>query len=136
MQNQLCYCFSQKRYDDCCGRFISGQQTPLTPEALMRSRYTAYVTQNIDYIRSTMQDKALANFDYMNALQFASSVKWVGLQVINNRIDNKNTNEGFVEFKATYLHDGNLQILHEKSKFLKKQHSWYYVDGEIIEQNN
>ncbi|MDR1126989.1 MAG: SEC-C domain-containing protein, partial [Treponema sp.] len=48
-----CPCGSGKQYTDCCEPFILGVQKPLTAEALMRSRYTAYTVHAVDYIVST-----------------------------------------------------------------------------------
>ena len=45
-----CECGLGPSIEECCGRYIQGKQTPPTPEALMRSRYTAYVLEEIDYI--------------------------------------------------------------------------------------
>jgi SEC-C motif-containing protein len=39
----LCPCGSDnKKYTDCCGRYLDGGEAAPTAEALMRSRYTAY----------------------------------------------------------------------------------------------
>ena len=40
-------------YEACCGRFISAVSSAPTAEALMRSRYSAYVLGRIDYLKAT-----------------------------------------------------------------------------------
>jgi len=47
IDNQMCPCGSQKTYESCCGNFHSGLALPETAEELMRSRYSAYVKQDV-----------------------------------------------------------------------------------------
>jgi len=49
----LCPCQSSLSYEDCCGRFHSGNMFPETSEQLMRSRYSAFVLKKIPYIVQT-----------------------------------------------------------------------------------
>ena len=48
-----CPCGSGKNYSDCCQPLIKGKTKAPTAEALMRSRYSAYVEHAIDYIIET-----------------------------------------------------------------------------------
>jgi len=128
---QHCPCGTGKSYADCCGVFISNQKLPLTPEALMRSRYTAYTRANIDYIIQTMKSPAADNFDVKDAEEWAKTVNWIGLDVIKTKYD---ANQGIVEFRAHYSLDGKKNILHEISEFRFENGKWYYVDGTIPNQ--
>ncbi|MGR8999959.1 MAG: YchJ family protein, partial [Gammaproteobacteria bacterium] len=49
----LCLCGSGTDYQQCCGPYHSGEKIPGTAEALMRSRYSAYVLRNADYLQAT-----------------------------------------------------------------------------------
>ena len=49
----LCPCESGQIYDKCCGLFLAGMGFAPTAEALMRSRYTAYVEENAVYMIPT-----------------------------------------------------------------------------------
>src|SRR5690348_3977805 len=106
----LCPCCSNKKYSDCCGRFIDGQQFPATPEELMRSRYTAFTQANISYIVNTMKSPAADNFDDEEAKRWASRVKWEKLEVIEA---NSNSNKGSVEIIAYFIDDHEEQVVHE-----------------------
>ncbi|WP_395048050.1 YchJ family protein [Flavobacterium sp.] len=99
------------------------QKAP-TAESLMRSRYSAYCVQNIDYILATTHISTRKFHDKEETLAFASQNKWIKLEIVN-------ATETMVEFKAFYI-DSNLksQIHHEKSTFQKEEGSWFYVDGE------
>ena len=75
---QHCPCGTGKKYLDCCGLFIRGHKRPTTPEALMRSRYSAYTQNRIEYIARTMKAPANHNFDMEAARQWASFATLLG----------------------------------------------------------
>jgi len=58
-----CPCNSGLDYAECCEPYITGQKNAPTAEALMRSRYTAYVVHAIDYIINTCHEEG-ENIDY------------------------------------------------------------------------
>ncbi|QMT60627.1 MULTISPECIES: YchJ family protein [unclassified Legionella] len=123
----LCPCGSQNKYELCCGLYLEKQQHPQTPEQLMRSRYTAYSMGKIDYIKKTMKGKALVGFNELQAEQWAKSVTWVSLEVLNSNIPDPNI--GYVEFAARYSEDNTIKIIHELSEFHKENDRWFYVSG-------
>lgn len=124
-----CPCDSEKNYLSCCEPFISGKQIPSTPEALMRSRYTAYTMANMDYIKETMRGKPLIGFQEIEATRWAKRVHWIKLNVIQSSIENPN--QGHVEFEAIFVEGYRLKSIHENSTFLFEKGRWYYVDGTI-----
>lgn len=130
MSDTLCPCGSKNDYQACCGKYHHDHAIVDTPEALMRSRYTAYVMSDMAYIRKTMQGKPLVNFNEVEALHWAKSVCWLGLEVVKSHYDNTDKTRGYVEFIAKYL-DGNvINTIHEISEFKQSDRHWYYVDGE------
>jgi SEC-C motif-containing protein len=125
---KLCPCGSHKRYLECCGACIRKKISAETPEALMRSRYTAYVENDIQYIQKTMRGLALSNF---NKREAKKKVEWIGLEVMNASIDSDNPEIGFVEFKVKYkLGKQEVGVIHEKSEFHRIEGRWYYMGGE------
>lgn len=102
-----CPCSSQKTYESCCGPFLEQKQLPQTPDRLMRSRYTAYSLARIDYIKKTMKDKALTEFDELIAQQWAKSVTWLDLKVI--LAPTTDSDIGFVEFIARFMEHGQIK---------------------------
>jgi SEC-C motif domain protein len=119
-----CYCNSVKLFENCCEPYIKCDVTAPTAETLMRSRYTAYCIQAIDYLIATTHVSTRKFHSKTETQTFASQNQWVKLEIIDVSNDH-------VEFKAYYL-DTNLtpQIHHEKSTFAKEDGNWYYVDGE------
>ncbi|TDD97829.1 YchJ family protein [Flavobacterium cellulosilyticum] len=125
MINAICHCGLNKRFQDCCEPIIKGDQKATTAEALMRSRYTAYVTHNADYLLATTHSSQRKFHSRDEILNWAISNQWQQLDVIN-------ATETTVEFKAYYRDSQNLKhIHHEFSKFIFENGNWFYVDGVI-----
>ena len=120
-----CPCDSGQPYGDCCGPWHAGyaQGTPApTPEALMRSRYSAYVLGLIDYLLATWHPSTSPG-----ELEL-SPVKWLGLEV---RHAQATGDAGVVEFVARYRDSGKGVRLHEISRFVREEGCWLYIDGEM-----
>jgi SEC-C motif domain protein len=122
-----CPCGSKNTYAQCCEPYLIEKKKPVTPEALMRSRYTAYTLVNIDYIKKTMCGPALVGFQAEDAKRWAKGVTWMGLKVIQTSL--KTPIKGYVEFKASFMENYSLKSIHETSEFIKKKGRWYYTDG-------
>lgn len=120
-----CYCNSNKSFEICCEPYLNKQTLPITPEQLMRSRYSAYVLQNADYLMGTTHVSERKHYSKSEILEWAKSNTWMKLEVIKAFDD-------IVEFKAYYL-DSTLKakIHHEKSSFKQENGVWFYVDGEF-----
>src|SRR5689334_23231065 len=123
---QLCPCGTNQSYSDCCGAFISGSKSAPTPEALMRSRYTAYSHLNMGYIANTMKSPAADGFDLDATKQWAEKIKWTQLKIINTETI---LPKGTVEFMAHYEIDHQKSILYEVSEFRFEEGRWYYING-------
>jgi SEC-C motif-containing protein len=122
-----CQCGTGRAYLNCCGKFISGDFQPTTPEELMRSRYTAYTQANIPYIAKTMRSPAADNFDGDNAYAWAKAVKWSRLEVLKISL---NSSIGFVEFRAYFYENNQKRVIHENSEFHLIDGIWFYINGD------
>jgi SEC-C motif domain protein len=125
-----CPCGSNLTYFACCEQYLNHQAIPNTPEALMRSRYTAYTLANIDYIKKTMQGAPLLGFNEIEVSQWSKSVVWLGLKVIDTHQKNEKT--GYVEFVAKYLDKNLIKAIHEESEFQAINGRWFYIDGRHV----
>ena len=126
-----CPCGSNKDYHHCCDLYISERSIPQTPEALMRSRYTAYSLANIEYIKKTMQGKPLTCFNENETKNWASQVLWLGLKILHVTQNKSDDPIGSVEFIATYLEKDLLKTIHENSLFRLMDNRWFYIDGQL-----
>ena len=118
-----CFCSSQKSFESCCKPYLDGTQHVQTAEALMRSRYSAYVLHEVDYLIKTTHPSQRNFHSREETLRWAVSNQWLKLEILNATHD-------IVEFKA-YFQDPTLknQIHHEKSTFSFVNDRWFYVDG-------
>lgn len=133
---QLCLCGSNQPYTTCCEVFINGQTIAPTPEALMRSRYTAYAQSNVDYIAATMKEEAAKDFNAEATKIWAQHTKWLGLEVLQATPVTTETKVGFVEFIAHYIFNNKKENIHEVSEFHQENDRWYYVDGKHTDTAN
>lgn len=97
-----------------------------TAEALMRSRYSAFVLQLEDYLLKTWHPNTRPT-----ALNLAEDppTKWLGLQIKHTENTSKTT--AIVEFVARYKLAGKAMKLHETSEFERIDERWYYLHGEF-----
>jgi SEC-C motif-containing protein len=106
--------------------YHSGVAIPPNAEALMRSRYTAYVLANAEYLKATWHPKTLPQ---LFNLDDQDHTQWLGLKII--RHETSDENHAIVEFVARYKINGKAHRLHEVSRFVREGARWYYLDGEI-----
>lgn len=118
-----CPCGTGKEYADCCEPYITGQKNAPSPEALMRSRYSAYVKVDTKYLKDTLAPESRHDFSEAEAKEWAKQSEWLGLEILK-------TEGNTVEFVAKYRHEGKVLEHHEISKFRKEKDQWYFVDGE------
>lgn len=118
-----CPCGSGSNPENCCNLYINGGKAAPTPEALMRSRYTAYTLAEVDYIYNTTAPSERKYNNKRDILAFAKNSHWVKLEVLE-------ATGSIVEFKAYFL-DASLkpQVLHERSLFVNISGLWYYKHG-------
>ena len=113
-------------YAACCGRYHAGAdhlQAP-TAEALMRSRYSAFVLDELDYLRATWHPSTRPAELTPNP----PGLKWLGLEV--RRATPIDADHATVEFVARHKLGGRAERLHELSRFVREDGRWLYVDGD------
>lgn len=121
-----CPCQSGLSYNQCCRPLHDGKAAP-TAEALMRSRYSAYVLCNGAYLHRSWHASTRPN--KKSLLQFPPT-NWLGLRIVRTENGAESDTQGVVEFIARYLADGSEQALHETSRFVREGGRWYYLDGQ------
>ena len=123
-------CGSGWAYSACCGPWheglLQGVHAP-TPQALMRSRYSAYVLRLPDYLLATWHGATAPGELEM------PPVKWLGLEVRHAAMEG---DAGVVEFVARCRNafTGRAERMHELSRFVREPSGeagrWYYIDGQ------
>lgn len=121
-----CPCDTGLAYAECCGRWHTGPQHLQAPDAatLMRSRYSAFVLDRQDYLLATWHPSTRPAVLEPNP----PGVKWLGLEV--RRHAAQGLEHATVEFVARSRLHGRATRLHERSRFVRENGRWFYVDGD------
>ncbi|MEL6470499.1 MAG: YchJ family metal-binding protein [Cyanobacteria bacterium J06623_4] len=150
-----CTCGSRRGFQRCCGPYLAGDAIAPTAEALMRSRYSAFATGNIDYLLATRHPTTSAPDDRRTLEKSVRQTQWTHLLIIGTHKGQRKDKTGTVEFVAAYraklspeiarspssaganrpqpmAESKVLQQLHEKSRFVKEGSTWFYVEGDIL----
>ena len=120
-------CGTKISYSNCCEIAHSSLAAVNTAEQLMRSRYTAFTIAKGDYLmkshhsstRPTKEKKAIENW--------AKSVNWIRLEVLNTSEGQITDEKGTVTFNAYYFENGKIEVIHEKSAFVREDGNWVYL---------
>lgn len=126
--NENCPCGRDQSYANCCQPIHLGQQTAADAETLMRSRYSAFVKHDIDYLLNTLHPDKRQPVDRQTLQGTCQRTQWLGLKIIDFKA-HQNTAE--VEFIAFY-DDKPIGQLHERSRFVFENDRWLYVDGDLL----
>ncbi|RTE86924.1 MULTISPECIES: YchJ family protein [Gammaproteobacteria] len=133
----ICPCGSNHNYEGCCERLHLGEVAQ-TPEQLMRSRYSAFVVGNVNYLLQTWHPSTRPT------LNLDDNPDWQKLDILSTShpapspfsAPAQEGDEGFVHFKAYYRlpenTGGGLACLEEKSRFVFENGCWFYIDGHIF----
>ncbi len=123
----LCPCGSNKLYAACCGLHLAGAPAP-TAEKLMRSRYTAYATGDLDYIERTCAGPAAKAFNKSEAILSNAGTEWLGLEIMGTVSGLETDETGIVSFTFKCRQNGQQVSQSEVSSFRKIGGVWLYWD--------
>ncbi|WP_274535301.1 YchJ family protein [Pseudofrankia asymbiotica] len=120
--SELCPCGFGLTYGECCGRFHRGEANAPTAVALMRSRYVAFVLNEVAYLRETWHPSSRPA-----RLTLPRDRRWTGLDVLATSGGGIFDVEGTVEFAAHYRTGGRDGAQAERSRFVREDGRWFYV---------
>jgi SEC-C motif-containing protein len=128
LSGAACPCGSTLPTARCCGRYHAGAEhlAAPTPEALMRSRYSAYVLGRADYLLATWHPSTRPATIDSDPL----GLRWLGLTV--RAAPAPQGDAGVVEFVARSKLGGRAHRLHERSRFVREHGRWFYLDGDLL----
>lgn len=110
-------------FEACCGPHLGGIAAP-DAESLMRSRYTAFVREDVAYLRDTWHASTRPA-----EVRAGDGTRWLGLEVKDHQ--RLGADEAQVEFVARYRVQGKGARLHERSRFVREEGRWYYLRGDF-----
>ncbi|MFX4272517.1 YchJ family protein [Propionibacteriaceae bacterium Y1685] len=123
---ERCPCRSGALLDDCCGPALDGTRPARTAEALMRSRYTAFTIGDAAHLLSTWHPDHRPS-----TLDPDPSITWRSLEIVDRAGGGLLDDHGEVEFVARFRTPDGPGRLHERSRFVRQEGQWLYVDGDL-----
>ena len=111
-------------YTQCCGPAHQGERPAADAETLMRSRYSAFVRREVDYLLATWHASTRPP-----QLTLEPGARWLGLEVRAHQMQGDAHAE--VEFVARWRVAGRAVRQHERSRFVREGGRWFYVDGDV-----
>lgn len=144
---EKCMCGSDILYQSCCKSFHEGSIND--PSSLIRSRYSAYATSNIDYIISTTSKTSSDYIAFIdtpiaptNGLKrWAKSIRSNMLdqyRYIRMEVDSIVISESGLDASVKWRHlairkEDNLMFpIEEVSALIKAEEKWTYVKGDVV----
>ncbi len=111
------------RFTDCCAPLHQGQPA-LDAERLMRSRYSAFVLCDTAYLLCTWHPSTRPA-----SIELEPGAQWLGLDIRHHIITGAHSAE--VEFVARFRVGGRAVRQLERSRFVREDGDWFYVDGDV-----
>lgn len=138
-----CPCGTGASFGTCCRPCLTGSAQAPTAEALMRSRYCAFREGAVDYLVATRHPDARSPDENDHVKRSAAGAEWINLLILDTQRGSAGDTEGVVEFVAAYrgkrlptaLADpapAGARQLHERSRFVREDGRWFYVDGDQL----
>lgn len=90
----------------------------------MRSRYSAYVLHDAEYLRSSWHPATRPE-----QVEMTPQLRWLELEIIDAPVPLGD--EGWVEFSARCSVAGRVEQMRERSRFMREEGRWFYVDGRL-----
>lgn len=118
-----CPCGSGDNYAACCGPILDGRAAP-SAERLMRSRYTAFAVGDADHLLRSWHPSTRPR-----RVDLDPDVRWLRLMIVAKDAGGPFDAEGTVTFEAIHRDAGARGVLRERSRFVREDGHWYYVDG-------
>ncbi|WP_425955428.1 YchJ family protein [Xylanimonas sp. McL0601] len=125
---ERCPCLSGLTFGECCAPIHRGERVAATAEVLMRSRYSAFAVGDAGWLRASWHTSTRPP-----SLNLDDDVVWRRLDILATRAGGPFDDAGEVEFAASWRNPatGERGSLHERSRFVREQGRWFYVDGDV-----
>ncbi|PPB49505.1 hypothetical protein C4K88_07375 [Arthrobacter pityocampae] len=125
MTREDCPCGTGLPYGECCGPLHLGD-APTTALALMRSRFSAFALGLERYLLDSWDPSTRPE-----TVDLDGDVEWRRLQIVDTALGGDSDDAGVVEYRASFRHDGRSGLLQERSRFVRVEGRWKYVDGDV-----
>lgn len=110
-------------FGSCCGPVIASGTAP-TATRLMRSRFTAFAIRDAAHLLRSWHPSTRPT-----ELHLDDDVRWLRLDILHTVRGGPFDADGVVEFEAFYRDEAARGSLRERSRFVREDRLWLYVDG-------
>lgn len=93
----------------------------------MRSRYSANVLGSAPYLLASWHPSTRPP-----RVDLDDDVRWRRLQIVDTARGGEDDVDGLVEFRASYRSSEGVGLVHERSRFVREDGRWFYVDGDLL----
>ncbi|MBK6695030.1 MAG: SEC-C domain-containing protein [Myxococcales bacterium] len=129
-----CPCQSGVRYEACCRPLHTADALPSSAEALMRSRFAAFVLGDVDYLVATLapehEDLAAPRAALVQTLrETCRTARFMGLTIVSA---NESGDGAWVQFRARVFSGGQDRSFEETSEFRRVDGAWRYVGARAV----
>jgi SEC-C motif domain protein len=111
-------------FENCCAPYLDHGVDAPDAESLMRSRYSAFVLERPAYLLASWHATTRPP-----ELTLDPGIKWLGLAI--KGVKSIDADHAEVAFVARSRVGGRGQRLEERSRFVRDDGRWLYIDGEI-----
>ena len=119
-----CPCGTGLPFGECCAPIQRGERAAATAEALMRSRYTAFALEDVDWLLASWHASTRPR-----SLELDPGIRWLRLDVLATTGGGPFDREGTVAFEAHWVAEGARGSMRELSTF-RRDSGWQYVRGD------
>jgi SEC-C motif-containing protein len=92
----------------------------------MRSRFAAFRDADVEWLLQSWHPSTRPA-----SIDLSGNPQWRGLQIVDVVDGTDDHTAGVVEFRATYVAGpGDVRAQHERSRFVREDGRWYYLDAE------
>jgi SEC-C motif-containing protein len=121
-----CHCGSGRTFVDCCKPVIDRERSAATAEELMRSRYSAFVVGDVDWIMDSHHPDTVGEIDRDEVAEWSRSADWAGLTIRETEAGGPDDAEGMVDFRARYKVQGRMVDHVERAHFERADGEWRF----------
>ncbi|MEU8185291.1 YchJ family protein [Micromonospora sp. NPDC049044] len=121
-----CPCGSGQAYAACCAPVHAGDAQAPTAEALMRSRFSAFALGDTGYLLRSWHSSTRPE-----DLELSPAQRWTRLEIIDTERGGLLDTAGTVTFHAHYRDAGRPGTIIERSRFVREDGRWVYLDGDV-----
>ncbi len=122
----MCYCGSDLEFSKCCKLYINGEVIGRNAVEVMKSRFSAFASKNIDYILDTHHPETRNEVSKEEVELWSKKSDFLSLIILDTVAGQKDDQKGIVEFVAEYKTEGYIRKHRERSIFKKLDGKWYY----------